>query len=211
MIVLYSGTPGSGKSLHTASLIYHRLQNNKAVVANFPINFDAIRKKKKKGKSIDFPFLYYDNLDLSPSVLVKYARVYFGGKPIKEGAIVLIVDEAQIIFNSRDWNAAGRRDWLKFFTQHRKYGFDVVLVAQYDDMLDKQIRALIEYEVIHRKASNFGLFGKILGFLTFGQLFCAVRYWYPIKERVSADWFRLKKKYYKLYDTYADFSQFDDE
>lgn len=208
MIYLYSGTPGSGKSLHTASVIYHLLRINRPVICNFPIALDRVHKKKK------LPFYYWDNYELTPKALVEFAREYWNGgkngkkKRVKEGYLTLFVDESQILFNSRDWNKEGRSEWLKFFTQHRKFGFDVILVAQFDEMLDKQIRSLIEYQVIHRKVSNFGLVGKIMSLFAFGKLFCAVCYWYPMKERLSADWFIGKAKYWSLYDTYADFDSF---
>lgn len=46
MIELYSGTPGSGKSLHTADLIYRWLRRWKApVIANFSFNAAACRPR----------------------------------------------------------------------------------------------------------------------------------------------------------------------
>ena len=45
MIYLYSGTPGSGKSLHQASDIYWDLKFNKPVVANYQINTSMLCKK----------------------------------------------------------------------------------------------------------------------------------------------------------------------
>ena len=72
-------------------------------------------------------------------------------------------------------------------------------------MLDRQIRALIEYEYIHRKVSNFGWKGKILSLLAFGNLFVSVKIWYPMKEKTSSEWYRAKKMYYGLYDTFAMF------
>ena len=202
MIYLYSGTPGSGKSLHTASVIYHNLRLNRPCICNFPINTKKIHKRRV------LPFVYMDNIELTPISLVNYAREYWQGKRVKEGHILVFIDEAQILFNSRDWNKPGRADWLKFFTQHRKYGFDIVLVAQFDEMLDKQVRSLIEYQVMHRKVSNFGIVGKIMSLFAMGKLFCAVLYWYPMKERLSADWFIGKPKYWSLYDTFADFDSF---
>lgn len=38
MIYLYSGTPGSGKSLHIARVIKNTLMMGKPVIANIPIN-----------------------------------------------------------------------------------------------------------------------------------------------------------------------------
>lgn len=206
MIFLYSGTPGSGKSLHTASQIYWRLRNNKPVLANFDIALEKVKKRPKR----PLPFEYKDNLELTPQYCVQYARNYFSGKKrVKEGKLLLVIDECQILFNSRDWNKPGRTDWLKFFTQHRKYGFDIILIAQFDEMIDKQVRALIEYEVIHRKVSNFGLAGFFFSLVFFGKLFVSVKFWYPIKERVGSEFFLASKRYYQIYDTFGDFGQMD--
>ena len=37
-----------------------------------------------------------------------------------------------------------RRNWIDFFSQHRKVGHDFLLVAQNDRMIDRQIRGYIE-------------------------------------------------------------------
>ena len=74
-------------------------------------------------------------------------------------------------------------------------------------MIDRQIRSLIEYEVIHRKVKNFGFWGGLLNLLAFGGLFIAVTNWYPLKERVGIDFFKARKKYFRLYDTYATFNK----
>lgn len=197
MIYLYSGTPGSGKSLHTADKLYWRLRAGKPVIANFTFRWQDCGKNPH--------YLYINNMDLTPERLINFSRNWFACHKFHEGAITLVIDESQILFNSRDWNAAGRGDWLSFFTQHRKYGYDVILVAQFDKMLDRQIRALIEYECIHRKVSNFGIWGKIFSFFAGGKLFVCVKVWYPMKEKVGSEFFRAKKKYYRLYDSYADF------
>lgn len=93
-----------------------------------------------------------------------------------------------------------------FFTQHRKYGYDIVLVSQFDRMIDRQIRSLIEYELVHRKVSNYGLIGKILSMISIGNLFVSVKIWYPMKEKVGSQFFKAHKKYYSLYDTYNIFT-----
>lgn len=197
LIYLYSGTPGSGKSLHTADKLYWRLRAGKPVIANFTFRWQDCGKNPH--------YLYINNMDLTPERLINFSRNWFACHKFHEGAITLVIDESQILFNSRDWNAAGRGDWLSFFTQHRKYGYDVILVAQFDKMLDRQIRALIEYECIHRKVSNFGIWGKIFSLFAGGKLFVCVKVWYPMKEKVRSEFFRAKKKYYQLYDSYADF------
>lgn len=198
MIYLYSGTPGSGKSLHVASLLYWKLRAKKMCIANF--NFNAAKCKKNP------EFVYIDNEKMNPDCLKKMSFDYFKSHKFKEGAITLIIDECQLLFNAREWNKKGRSEWLSFFTQHRKYGYDIILICQFDLMIDRQIRSLIEYEFIHRKVSNFGLFGKIFSLFFGGNLFVSVKVWYPLKEKVGSEFFRAKKFYYKLYDSYSDFS-----
>ena len=48
MIVLYSGTPGSGKSLDCARTIYNWCRRGNPIICNFPINIDNIKIKGNK-------------------------------------------------------------------------------------------------------------------------------------------------------------------
>ena len=196
MIYLYSGTPGSGKSLHQAKEIYHWLKRGRCCIANFDI--DVTKIKHCRGN-----FIYLDNDHLTAETLIKFSRVYFKDHKFAEGRLRVYIDECQLLFNAREWNKPGRKEWLSFFTQHRKYGYDIFLIAQFDRMIDRQVRSLIEYEVIHRKASNFGVIGAWIGLFT--DFFVAVKVWYPMKEKVDAQFYTAKKKYYTLYDTYNTF------
>lgn len=192
MIYLYSGTPGSGKSYHAACDIYYRLRrakktNRYRVIANFPV-------------ATDLPyFRCVDNSDLTVRYLANYARLHH--RPGIEGQTLVLIDEAQIIFNSRSWQSDGssRMDWIKFFTQHRKLGFDFILIAQNDRMLDRQIRCLIEYEISHMKMSNYFRFLPITVFL-------AVNHWYGQRMKLAHEMIIYRKKIAALYDTYMTFS-----
>lgn len=202
MITLYSGTPGSGKSLHLASRLCNWMRfRNAPIIGNFPVDFSSI--KNPRGS-----YLYIDNVDLTPDKLINFSRNYseYIGRRLKEGEILLVIDECQILFNSRDWGQRNRADWCSFFTQHRKLGYEVVLIAQFDRMLDRQIRSLIEYEFVHRKVSNFGVPGKILSMFCGGKLFVCVKVWYPMKEKVGSEFFVAHKRNYSIYNTYELFS-----
>lgn len=204
MITLYSGTPGSGKSVDNAKYLYDRIKlDNCVVIGNFEYATHKI-KGKKRGK-----YIMVENDRLLPQRLEKFAlqynRHYLKGKKIKEGFFTLVIDEAQMLFNARDWQTPNRKAWLKFFTQHRKLGFDIILITQFDKMLDRQVRALIEYEEIHRKVNNYGTFGKILGLLCGGTLFVKVKMWYPMKQKVSSEFFIGRNKWYEMYDSHKIF------
>lgn len=196
MIYLYSGTPGSGKSLHVARDIYNRLNRNKKcpnVIANFTINRQMIKNKNAK-------FIYKDNSELTVEYLVQYAKQnHIVGI---ENQTLVVVDECSVLWNARDWNSkinrSTRMEWIKFFAQHRKLGFNFILITQNDRQIDRQIRALIEYEVVHRKVNNFKI-GKLLPFSTF----IAVTRWYGINEKLYSEFFIYRKKWGKFYDSYG--------
>lgn len=74
-------------------------------------------------------------------------------------------------------------------------------------MIDRQIRSLIEYEVKHRRLSNAGAKGILLDLFLGGKSYLAVKYWYPMHEKLSVSVHHIRKKYYSLYDSYKDFGE----
>lgn len=202
MISLYSGTPGSGKSLHCAQIVRNHLKLYSDVIGTFHINKNCLFKKSP------YEYTYVNIYSLSPAFLVGYAKTHKLKKGV-EGSFLLVIDEAQRLFNSRTWNNKDRNDWITFFAEHRHLGFDIILVSQNDRMLDRQIRALIEYEFIHRKVTQFGLKGKILSL--FVGNFAYVKNWYPLKEKIDSCFFRAEKRLFDFYDTFEDFSSVEDE
>lgn len=198
-IYLYSGTPGSGKSLHSAKDIISWFRKGQPVITNFDVDLSPYPKANHT---------CVDDDDLTPDYLAEFSRNFFGGRKLTkkdEDTILLVIDECQLMFNSREYQKKDRKIWIKFFTQHRKLGYRVILIAQMDKMLDKQIRGVIEYEYIHRKLSNFGKAGKVITLFLGGETFTAVQMWYPLKLKIGSTFFRAKKKYYSLYDSYATF------
>ena len=189
MVLLYSGTPGSGKSLHMAERIFIHLRLGHPVIGNFHFNDKLVKFKRTD-------YIYMPNWELTPQRLIDFSLAYQKEHgAIKEGTIRVYIDEAQLIFNSRDYGSKDRKEWLQFFTLHRHYGIDIILACQFDRMLDRQIRCLIEYEYIHRKVANYGWRGALLNFLMGGKMFCCARLWYPMKEKMGGEFFRFKKKY----------------
>lgn len=193
MIELYSGTPGSGKSYHATERAYYALRSGKNVIANFSLDLPV--KPKIKGV-----FSFWSNSEITVGNLIDYADMYHDR--FKEHQTIIILDEAGIKFNSRKWQDADRMRWLDFFSQHRKLGFDVILIAQSDQMLDKQIREFVEVEHNHRLMRSAGLTGGILSiFFTFVD----VRSYYANKMRLGCDFVRLNKRIASMYDSFATF------
>lgn len=197
MIYLMTGTPGSGKSLHMAKIILSRAKRSGGIIANYPVSLNL-------GKKLKANVLYCDNKDLSPDYFVQYA--YNHHKKGVEGQTIIVIDEAQLVFNCRDFGKKDRNDWVKFFTQHRHMGYDVYLICQNDRMIDKQIRVLAEYEILHRCVNNFKTIGFLLRVL--GKSFIAIERWYGVKGSdgvVSKEIF-FNRKSLHIYDSYALFN-----
>lgn len=198
MIFLYTGSPGSGKSLHAVSDILRYLKRDCPVIANFAINGEVTKHPEM--------FRYGDNKQITPAILEETSKMYWSavGGRVQEERLLLVLDECQLIFNARDWR--NNRGWISFFTQHRKMGYRVILIAQNMEMLDKQIRPLIEYEYKHRKMTNAGVFGAIVSFFM-GSRFLYRKEWAQVRhfgKGASVGWQfgQYNRKVYRAYDTF---------
>lgn len=170
MITLQQGTPGSGKSAVAVARSIAHLREGGVVAANFSLvdgwadvvsrqnivnKFSPVRRYKSAA-SLHRRFFRVDTLDailkIDPKTLSvgqHSQKLNSDGSPaFQEGQGLLILDEAQLIFNSRQWDK--NSGWIHFFTQHRKLGWNVILIAHDIEMLDRQIRPLVEYNASFR-------------------------------------------------------------
>lgn len=204
MIILFSGTPGSGKSLHAAQCIYDTLEKtDKAVICNFRLNPNIVNVRN---------FRYVDNERLTPQSLRQFSAMWYQKHDFSENGILLVIDEAQLLFNCRD--SIGKKEdtqkrlaWIEFMSQHRKYGYRIILIAQADKFLDKQFRFLIEQECNHRNLSNMGFLGSVLSAFFIGGKYLATWRYYGVKTILSQEIVRGRQKYFDLYDSYGTFAR----
>lgn len=206
MIYLYSGTPGSGKSLQMAHEVVRWVKSyKKNVITNTPISLNAIMgknlKKKKHGLIYNI-----DNSILTVDFLYRYALRFH--KEGKESQTLIVIDEAQTIFHPNvmklecQENKFYRKEWLDFFTQHRHLGYDILLITQFDKLLDAQVRCLIEYNYVHRKANNFQAIGKFLTLIGL-SLFVQIQKWYGVNAVSGTQYFTYNKRFANIYDSYG--------
>lgn len=235
MIYFYSGTPGSGKSLNVARYIAIKLKYAKqnVILCNMQVNEDYMVKSnlrswaaplfKKLGKEIStrtkgagqvITVAYHE---MTPQVFYDYAREnHVVGQ---EGQTTIIMDEAQLVFgptvmkNKKQVNPNYREEWIEFFTLHRHFGFNIIIISQFDRLIDPQIRCLFEYNHIHRKVNNFGI-GAILSLFRI-ICFAEVQYWYGVRTKIGCSFFFLtpwnKGRYKKMYNSHKRFSDFAKE
>lgn len=169
MIEIQQGTPGSGKSAVAVARAISHLLDGGVVAANFSLVdgwADVVARQNliarfrddfrfKRASSLYHRFFRVDSLsaikNIDPKSLAVGNQATSEGQ-YREGQGLLLLDEAQLIFNSRRWEK--NFDWIEFFTQHRKLGWNVVLIAHMMEMIDTQIRPLIEYESRFRNLRN---------------------------------------------------------
>jgi hypothetical protein len=122
---------------------------------------------------------------------------------------LLVLDEIATWLNSRTWNEKGRAALMDWFVHARKYGWDIIFLVQYMEMMDTQIReALAEYHVevvrmdrinipvVGALSKNFHPQGKPLRFPKIHM--AKVMY----KGKIKADrWIYRAKDLYAAYDT----------
>lgn len=207
MIYCYTGVPGSGKTLHAASDIRRALAAGRPVIANFDINQDKVknphlfvRVKNSPDEPGNYPVVNAD-------WLIDWARGYFAAFPEhrKEGWLLCVFDECQLLWNARRWSDKHRMRWVAFFSQHRKYLMNVILCAQGDKMIDNQFRTNVEMMVVHRNLKHYGTFMGIVSFFFRDRLFSRHTVYYPTHEVISTEFYIARKKDMDVYDTFSTF------
>ena len=208
-IHVFTGTPGSGKSLHAASLVRFELTRRypRPVIANFDLGSGAPLTDEQRSL-----YSYVPNEDMSAAKIERMCQDYWrdSGRPFREDYITLVLDECQLLFNSRLWSQKSRMSYLEFLSQSRKAGVKVVLIAQATKMIDNQFRMLVEVEHNHRRIASMGPAGAVVAAPFGGRLFLVVRYLYQCNERLGMELFRGNRKDLLMYDSYARFDRQED-
>jgi hypothetical protein len=172
MITILQGTLGSGKSATATAMAFEHLKRGGVVATNFGFvdgwSYELAKHsiwgllsdnlRRKNAASHYRRHFFVNSLEavkkINPKDLAERDLQTVEGK-YQEGQGLLILDECQLIFNSRKWEK--NMDWIEFFTQSRKLGWDILLVAHTIDMIDSQIRPLIEFEARFRNLQKVRL------------------------------------------------------
>ncbi len=217
MIEQFTGTPGSGKSLHCAREIKTYLNIGRNVISTCWIDTDLcflnlfqkwyVNHFKRKPKKIKHDrrsdnFHYITNNDLDPDYLYSFAAIHheFG----KEHQTILVIDECQQIFSPtiigndvERWNK-----WDTFFRIHRHIGFDVILIPQSSKLISRKVIEYCEFETRHFNRKHHGLFG-FLASLFVGGLFSYTKMWRGTREPLEQQFYTYKPIYGLMYNSYS--------
>jgi hypothetical protein len=133
----------------------------------------------------------------------------------REGRGLLVLDEAHGWLNARTWDqthdgravakheaVAQRLAVVGLFTQHRKLGWDVLLITQAAGNLDSQVRSNYEYHTHLKNVRRFRVLGLVP--VVPVNVFVAVTVWHDVENtRQGVETFLLSKKLARCYDTMA--------
>jgi hypothetical protein len=150
---IITGNLGAGKSTVAVSIIREYLNENRSVATNLNLTIEnLINENAKKTKCYRLPDV---PTEVDFEVIGKgYEGDFKGDK--SNGAIVL--DECAKWLNSRSYNQPGRKGLINFFIHARKMRWDVYLLIQHIDALDKQFRDLFcEYQLHCTRMDRFNV------------------------------------------------------
>lgn len=155
MIIVFEGTPGSGKSYDVACKTIDNLKLGRIIYTN--LEGMELPECKEAIKSIT---------GLNDYALAKQLH-YLNKNQCKdfwnhiEPGCLVIIDEAHLFFNARKWKDDSNQGFADWASTHRHHGYDCYLITQRIEKLDSQARSCAEWTYVYRKVNMLGnLFKK---------------------------------------------------
>ncbi len=207
-VYFITGGLGSGKGLAAIGKIREYAQNGCKIAGNLDVYLEHLCKDINSK-------ITYTRVPDRPTAhdLNALGSGNEGYDPFQNSLLVL--DELATWFNSRTWNEKGRAEILDWLVHSRKHGWDVILIVQSIETVDKQLTELLmEYHVPMSDLSKInipiiGRLGRILKKnnrpITFPKIHIGT-VWY--KNKVKADkWIFRARDLYNAYDTKQIFTE----
>ncbi len=167
MIICFAGVPGAGKSYDTVKKILDNLRLGRKIYTNVDGLDDPVCREREHIKlytGLDDYQLGSQLIYLTPDKVVRFwetEKVNAGTefeteRLICEKGSMVVLDEVHKCFNCRDWQTEKNRKFADWASTHRHDGYDVLLVTQDLEKVDKQLRSLVEWTYVDRKVNVLG-------------------------------------------------------
>lgn len=203
MIRTVTGTPGSGKTCYAVMEIVDALAAGKTVATNIALSDDFGRRIARRNPA---NLLSRRRLDAATAAVQGRLAVLNDPAELRlvwpvdrgEGRCLVVIDEAHALLDSRDFRSPERQEWITWLTQHRKLGLDLLFVVQHQEMLDTNVRRLVEWEIRLRDLRRARAYGVPVP-LPFSV---AHWFWATMKAPQRTQTFRPRQAH-GLYDTTA--------
>jgi len=190
-VTLISGLPGTGKTLSAIlRFLLPSLKDKRKVYTNI----DGIQLLKTS------LYLGAELQDLEKILVYteKFSTKLLAGNLDNKSMVnsMIIIDEAQLFWNNRDYASEENKNLLPFLQKHRHYGLDILFLTQNIDQLDIGIRRLCQVHYRLCKLSNVG-FDKVIKVKVFPDAMGSEQF----KPLASLLW-RIDSKIFPLYKSY---------
>lgn len=160
-----TGKLGSGKTLVSVGKIKDYLERKRKVASNLDLKLENLVNINAK-KTVVYRLPDIPTVESFKGIGQGYEGVFQGDHA--NGLIVL--DECALWLNSRAWADKSRKPLIDYFVHLRKLRWDLIIIIQDQEALDKQFRTLYcEHTVFCSRSDRFGIpvvswFAKAAGF-----------------------------------------------
>lgn len=156
-IEIFGGRLGGGKTYSATVRILEHLAKGGVYYGNVRINSEQAKAycAEKWGVIIE-----PEQINVLTNEQIPHFPQYVRGGD-RDLPTLVVVDEAHLYFNARDWNKTSR-GVLEFLSQARKCFVHLILISQSENNIDKQFRRLIQFSWRFRDMQKFTVPG--LGF-----------------------------------------------
>lgn len=202
-----TGKLGAGKTLVAVSRIQKYLNENRRIATNLDLNLEHLINDESKNATV-FRMPDVPTIDSFKAIGQGYDGKFQGDH--KNGLVVL--DECAKWLNTRNWSDKNRKSLIDYFVHLRKLRWDMILIIQDIDALDKQFRDLYCEHVVYCTRSdryNIPFVGWIFKLLNGGDRVTLPRMhvgevFYSVgngRQNKVENWFYRGTKLMKAYDT----------
>lgn len=203
-LIMVTGPLGSGKSYYGTRKAIEALEKGKIVVTNFRMT------PEWHERVADHHPLRWVIPGRRASLKARWARRVFVVSDLKtllrvrmdgqgEGRGVVIIDEAHVFMNARSWRDEDRMELVEWASASRKLGFDVYLITQDLQSVDRQVRDRLTYHVTLRNLKQFKVAGIPL--VPFNFFLAIWQFHAAGKAIVKREAYGLRRWMAGLYDT----------
>lgn len=150
MIICFEGLPGAGKTYEAVQKIIDNLRKGRVVYTNI----DGMEKPEHQEILKQLTDLNDYGFEKHFKFLTAEQMPEFWNH-VEPGCLV-VLDELQKVFSSREWQTAKNNQFHFWASTHRHQGFDVVIITQDITRIDSAIRSLVEWTYVFRKVNFLG-------------------------------------------------------
>lgn len=154
MIEIFEGRLGGGKTFYAVERMMKYMGSGGHVSTNIRLNMPGVIAYVRKKYLWDIQPGQY--IFLEDEQIPMFHRYTPAGS--MENPSLVVVDEAHIWLNARDWGQQSR-ELLSFLTQSRKCFTDIIFISQSALNVDKQIMRLVQYIWRFRDMQKFKIAG----------------------------------------------------